>query len=304
MRGMSPWLAAFLGAAIVGVAWSLAGGGAETRQDDGIASGVPPIVLDHGDQRAVLARLDGIERRLDALGKAVNAEPVRAAEGPLLQGRAPGAAAPASEGSSAQGDAAALAVSDEALERVVERLEKKKQDQRFARMSDEQMIAEARRLRDRERDLNGAREVLEHLLTRDLDGEERARALMDLGAVHRGTGEYERSESRLREAMRLAGEDSEVGVQAGYQLIWTYSQAKEPARGLAMADHLLQAAPTSPTSRGMRPWIRWAAARMALDSGDKARARTEFRALLEDFKDSKQHAQIKADATRILKELE
>jgi tetratricopeptide (TPR) repeat protein len=299
MRSMSPLLAALLGAAVVGVVWFLAP--ADGPLGEGAPSGdMAPVVLGAGDQTEVLARLDGIERRLDALGKAVNAAPVRLSEGPALEGRAPPSAgddAPVAPATSDQ----PLAVSDDALERVVERLEKKKQEQRFAKMSTEQMLAEARRLRDRQRDMNGAREVLEHLLTRDLENEERAKALLDLGAVHRGTQEYEQSERRLREAMRVAGDDSETGVQAGYQLIWTFSRAKQPERGLAMADHLLK---SRGTTEQFRPWMRWAAARMAMDSGDKARARTDYRALLEDFKGKAAYKAILSDAARSLKELE
>ena len=298
MRGMSPLLAAFLGAALVGVAWFLAP--TEEPQADGMTAGdMTPVVLGSDDQREVLARLDGIERRLDALGRAVNAAPVPLSVGPALEGRAPPSAG--DDAPPAATPDQPLAVSDDALERVVERLEKKKQEQRFAKMSTEQMLVEARRLRDRQRDMNGAREVLEHLWTRDLENEERAKALLDLGAVHRGTQEYEQSEKRLREAMRVAGEDSETGVQAGYHLIWTFSRAKQPERGLAMADHLLK---SRGTTEQFRPWVRWAAARMAMDSGDKARARNDYRALLEDFKGEAAFKQIVVDATRNLKELE
>jgi hypothetical protein len=304
--GLASWLAALLGAGVVAVVWFLFDGGAEEGADS-LGGDGPPIIVESADQRAVLARLDGIERRLDALATAVGARPAQDGDSPRLSGRArPSAETPGhARGEASAGTAAveggALAVSDEALERVVDRLEKKKREQRFSKMSDQQMLAEARRLRDRERNMHAAGETLEHLLTRELDDDDRARALLELGAVHRGALDFEKSEQRLREAMRVAGEDSETGVQAGYHLIWTYSRAKNPARGLAMADHLLQ----SPgATKAFRPWIRWAAARMALASGDKARARSDYRALMRDLKDKQAYKQILTDAARNLKDLE
>ncbi|MDJ0522475.1 MAG: hypothetical protein QNJ90_10445 [Planctomycetota bacterium] len=301
MRSTSPWLAALLGAAVVGVAWFVTAGAGDDAPLRDLPSGelVPAEASGPpgGGSNEVLARLDGIERRLDALAEAVRARPVREPAGPTLAGRVP---EPEGEPSAPPTDQP-LAVSDDALERVVERIERKKREQRFGKMSNEQMLAEARRLRDRERDMNGSREVLEHLLTRDLESEDRAKALLDLGAVHRGTQEFEASERRLREAMRVAGEDSDVSVHAGYQLIWTYSQAKKPARGLEMADYLLRSRNRAPQ---LRPWIRWAAAKMALDSGDQTRARTDYRALLEDFRGKKGFEHIVKDATRALKQMQ
>lgn len=78
----------------------------------------------------------------------------------------------------------------------------------------------------------------ESLLERDLTPEERSRALAQLGMTHRATGEYEKSESRLREALDLVGMDSEHGIHVAYQLLWTLSYKGDHRQALRMADDI------------------------------------------------------------------
>lgn len=287
-------LLAFLaGAALVGAAWWLAGAPGES------APGSTPLPDELGTGgAAVEARLEGIERRLEALLAAAESRTAAPSDEPGLIGIGPGPHEEPTASAATDAGAEAPVITDEVLDRTLERL----RERRFAKMTPDQLRAEARRLIRQARDPNGAREVLEHLLGRQLAPDVRAKALTELGSVHRELGDTDASEKALREAMRTAGPSTETGIKAGYHLVWTFSKANQPRKGLALADELL-ALRDAPTT--FRPWIRWARARMAYDSGDTSRALRDYRALIEDLDPDDVHLrQIVADAHDKLEQLD
>lgn len=293
MSSMSPLVGFLAGAALVGGAWVLVGSGPPGERpsapDDPLDAGAFHAGADHD------ARLARIERRLDGLLAAVEQRGVPVSEGPALA--VPGGGGEASDEGTPRPAAEQPVITDEVLDKTIERMRAR----RFAKMTAQQMRAEAHRLIRQVKDMNGAKDVLERLLARDLASDERGQVLTDLGSVHRSLQDYEASERVLRDAMRTAGMDSETGIKAGYHLIWTHSAAKQPDRGLALADELIanRSAPD-----GFKPWLRWAGARMAYDSGDRDRARRDYEALLVETGDRPQYRQIARDANAKLKELD
>jgi hypothetical protein len=312
MATPSPLLGALAGAALVGGAWAV------THWSSLDAAPPPELGAAHGDvaagrdARAILERLERIERRLASLGAGAprtGSGGLDPARGPTLEGPrrtdvvdagrdaaregvAPGASAPASSED---------LISEEVLERTLERTLDRLEEKRLEGYSNKDLRAQAQRLMNKDRDLVGARRLLEHLLARDLEPLERVEVLTDRGAAERGLGDHAASERTLREAMHLGGTDTEQGVAAGYHLVWTLSRAEQPGQALRLADDLLAARGLSST---MRPWMRWAGARLALQTGDTARARADYRALLDDVEGNAAYEQIAKDAMTNLAALE
>ncbi|MDF1700800.1 MAG: tetratricopeptide repeat protein [Planctomycetota bacterium] len=294
MSNLAPLMGFLAGAVVVGGIWFLmaeSGAPAPTTYDD---DPLGAAALHGGaDTDARLAR---IERRLDDLVTALDPRGAPAATGPELATRAPDG--PATEaGRGGMAPQAVPVITDEVLDKTLERMA----DRRFAKMTPAQLRAEAQRLMRQAKDPNAARAVLDRLLARDLEPDERGQVLTELGSVHRSLGDHAASEKALREAMRTAGMDTETGIKAGYHLVWTYSRAEQKDKALAMADELI-ANRDAPES--FRPWLRWAGARMALEAGDQTRALRDYRALLEDVKDKQQYRQILRDAADKVKQLD
>ena len=292
MSTASPLVGFLAGAAVVGGAWLLLGTGVSNEvphaADDPLAGIAPTADVD--------ARLARMERRLDEIAGALDRRAADASPGPGLTVRGTESAGEATA-TSGGAPAEQPVITDEVLDKTIERM----RDRRFAKMSSQQMRAEAHRQIRQVKDLNAARDILERLLERDLESDERGQVLTDLGSVHRSLQDFEASEKILRDAMRTAGMDSETGIKAGYHLVWTHSAAGEPAKGLAMADELLanRSAPDT-----FKPWLRWAGARMALDSGDHERAIRDYRQLMADVKDDQRYKQIVRDTADKLKRLD
>ncbi|MDA1195369.1 MAG: hypothetical protein O2894_09310 [Planctomycetota bacterium] len=290
--GPSRMLFAFLlGAAAVGVAWFLVGADTSRSPADLADDPLGATALHASD--ASEARLARIERRLDALLAATGVRTAGPAEGPELAARGVEASDESESGEGAE----LPVITDEVLDRTLERME----ERRLARMTPEQLRAAAHRQIKEQKDMQAARALLTRVLARELEADFRAQVLTDLGSVERELGEYEASERALREAMSTAGMDTETGVKAGYNLVWTFRRAERTDRALALADELI-ANRTAPET--LRPWLRWAGARMAFDHGDRERARQDYRALLGEVQGNSQYRQIAKDAEERLRELE
>jgi len=282
-----------LGAAGVGAAWMLAA-------DAPLATDV----ADAEDSSEILAQLAAIRARLDAT-PGLPGTPPPGGRGPQLEGAA--ASRPAStEASEGQGDADArpdlvrVDASEAALERIMQRWEARKEERKYAGLDDKALRAEATRLLYQEKNAVAARAALQTLLKRDLDEEQRVNAMTELGGVHRSLQDFERSAEVLRDARRLAGADSAQGAQAGYQLVWTLATAKEPAEALVEADRVLE---SKGLSDQLRPWARWAAAKMADQSGNHGRALADWQQLLEDFQGKPRFKTIVEEAALRIAEL-
>jgi len=293
MQRVSPWAAFLIGAGLVAGAWLFAGQDpiSETMLFDDDPLGATPLhAADESD-----ARLSRIEQRLEVLIAAMERRGDTGA--PELAVRRDARQPTAPRAGAATEPSAQPVITEEVLERTLERLAEKK----YAKLTPPQLRAEAQRLIRQAKDMNGARDVLERLLKRDLEPGDRARALTDLGGVHRTLKDYDASERSLRDAMRTAGMDTDTGIQAGYNLVWTYHLAKQPSKALEMADELIA---NRSASKTMRPWLRWAGARMAFENGNRHRASRDYRALLDEFKGQQAYRQIAKDAVAKLKELE
>ncbi len=291
MQRLAPVWAFLAGAVLMGAAWLLLAEPRPSALDQPEAS---PAGL--ADAASVEQRLTRIEDRLEALLVAVGERPrEEAIPGPGLAVRTLDPQAPDEVPS---GPAAATPIiTDEVLEKTLERMT----DKKYAKLTTEQMRAEAKRLTTQLKDHNAARDVLTRLLKRDLPAEDRALALTDLGGVHRRLADYPASERVFKDAMRTAGMDTETGIKAGYNLVWTYHTAKQPDKAMGLADELIGNRHAPET---FRPWLRWAGARMAYERGDTTRAMRDYSALLEEAKGNRALQSIARDAAAKLKAMD
>lgn len=282
-----------LGAAGVGAAWLLAG-----------ESPPGPEVVETEDASEILAQLAEIRAQLGA-SPGLGGRPAPDADAPRLEGAGTSTpqaqAATGGQGEADPGpDLVRVDASEAALERIMERWEARKEERKYAGLDDKALRAEVSRLLYQEKNAVAARAALETLLKRDLDEGQRVDAMTELGGVHRSLQDFERSADILRDARRLAGADSAKGAQAGYQLVWTLATAKEPAEALLEADRVLA---SKGLTEQLRPWARWAAAKMADQSGNHGRALSDWQQLLQDFEGKPQFKTIVEEAALRIAEL-
>ncbi|MCB9886831.1 MAG: hypothetical protein H6838_15165 [Planctomycetes bacterium] len=212
------------------------------------------------DLSPVLRRLDEVAARLERLeGKVVDLTNV--------PDRAPvaGTSAPA------------LLDADTVLA-AMEAAEQKKLDA----LSDQQLLQEARRMQ-KGGDSAGAQQRLEALLQRALTLEARGRAQTELGMLLRSRGDAESvaaARSMFQAVVDANGLASELGSQAGLQLVWGDAKGDDTARGLAQAE-LLVNTPGVPAEIVRN--ARWACGILAQSLGDPVRARSEYETLLRDL---------------------
>ncbi|MBL8728142.1 MAG: hypothetical protein JNM25_06910 [Planctomycetes bacterium] len=249
-------------------------GGAATATEAALSGPAPAAGA--GSERAqwdrVHRQLDLIAERLAALERRVAAAAVAAPEPPRR-------------------DAAPTTVIDAAqLRRALDEIDAQRSQEKYAAMSDQELLAEVGRLQWKSVDLGEAEVALRQLLARDLDADQRANALTQLGMLQRQRKDVAGSERTLQAVVDDRGMRDKAGSWAAYQLAWTMRE-RDPSAALGVADALAQQAGDA----GMRTRARWTAARLAEETGDVARARADYEALLGVCGDSKEFADVAKD---------
>jgi tetratricopeptide (TPR) repeat protein len=216
-----------VGAAVVAATWI--GAGLARSQDPGpVESGA----VEHPDRLpppdagwdALAVRLEAIATRLEA-GLAGRV----ATDAPTLRGH-PDAAA--DDG----GGAARPTFDAEALVDALEKVEVRRE----AKLTNDELIALARRRLYTDKDYVRARRSLELLLSRDLEPEERVRAQTQLGITHRSLGDHESSIEVLREALDASSVDEGPGVEAAFQLMWSHKYAGDNASAARVGEQIVR----------------------------------------------------------------
>jgi hypothetical protein len=200
---------------------------------------------------------------------------------------------------SARVDAApATFVDPQQLRRALDEIDAQRQREKFGSMSNQELLAEVGRLQWKDSDVAGADAALQQLLARDLEPQERAQALTQLGMLQRQRHDLDGAEHTLRAVVDEHGMRDKTGAWAGYQLAWTLAE-RNPVAALGVADAVAQQA----DSDGMRTRARWTAARMAEMSGDAVRARADYQAILAVVGDDKEFADVAKDIRYRLEQL-
>lgn len=169
------------------------------------------------------------------------------------------------------------------LRRALDEVEQQRLREKYAGVSDADLLAEVQRLQWKNNDPLAAGAALQLLLARDLDPARRGEALTQLGMLQRDRNDVDAAEHTLRGVVDEFGMNGDIGSQAAYQLAWTLGK-RDPAAALSVADSLARQAGNA----NMRTRARWTAARFAESSGDVARARADYRALLVEVADRKE----------------
>lgn len=273
------WLA---GGAIAVVPPAAAGPAASPPRAPGASIGSSPVRADWDRvQRSldeIARRLTAIESRLDTLSSAAVS---------------PGA-------SSGRVDAAPAACIDpQQLRRALDEIDQQRLRERYGSMSDAELLAEVQRLQWKSSDVAAADAALQQLLGRNLDSRQRGEALTQLGTLQRQRNDVDAAERTLRGVVDQFGMGDTIGSQAAYQLAWTLGK-RDPAAAIGVADALA----TQAGDAGMRTRARWTAARLAESSGDVARARGDYRALLAEVGGNKEFADVAKDIRYRLEQLD
>lgn len=239
----------------------------------------------------VIARLDSLDRRLAELTSRLDVGLTAVPDTPTapgLRGSVP-AASSGSETPTADAPAPAAISVDDLAKALV-----KAEDQKWAERKNSELLAAANR-RLKNQDPQGAREILDRLLRRDLDEKERVSALVQLGVTTRAAGDGEASIEALEEAVRLSGRDDETGQYASYQLVWSYTQTKDYAAAAIEVDRLLNSKSLSPT---FEPNVRWASVIIAQARGDSAAADRGYDDFVQRYADTPQGKKLIEDLDR------
>lgn len=131
-------------------------------------------------------------------------------------------------------------------------------------------------------DAYAACRVLERVLARDLEPDERLRALTHLGAAQRSLGAFEASVATLEKVLEVSGIEEERGAHAGFQLMWTQRLAGD----LRSAIHTGEALVAQGRLRsGLGAATHRALGLFAREVGDIPRSRQEFERALEVSRD-------------------
>ena len=184
-----------------------------------------------------------------------------------------------------------------ALVAALDRAEVARNDKRLAGLADQELFAEAQRLR--RQNPAAARQALEHLLTRAQAPEDRAKALSLLGQLHRSRGDLASSERVLQEALNTVG-GVEQDPWLGYELALTVAAGGDHVRALALGESVVR-------SPDVHEWTRlhgqWVTATMAHELGDTVRARTEYQAILAACGETQRYEWLVRDVTGRLQSL-
>lgn len=122
------------------------------------------------------------------------------------------------------------------------------------------------------------------LLSRRPSDELFIEANIQLGYAHRRAGDRDLEEQSFREAMRVAGPNTEKGQWANYQIAWTHRYRGD---NQAARDTMASVASSAATTRNTRGHARIYVARFSLDLGDVDRAREALQSILRDHGGSK-----------------
>jgi tetratricopeptide (TPR) repeat protein len=240
---------------------------------DAVASGPAPAAAPSTEE----AHWDRVHQQLDLLAQRLA----------VLEQRL--AAAPASV--PLRTEVAPTTVIDTAqLRRSLDEIAAQRAHERYAAMDDQELLAEVGRLQWKGADLAEAEVALRQLLARDLDADQRANALTQLGMLQRQRKDMPGSERTLQAVVDERGMRDKAGSWAAYQLAWTLRE-RDPSAALGVADALAQQAGDA----GMRTRARWTAARLSEEVGDVARARADYEALLLVCGDGKEFADVAKD---------
>lgn len=281
--GVVAALAALAGGLVAGtiVAWSRDAAAVPLPAEAPLPEARQAEVTSKTDLGPLVARLDAMNERLGRIEQRLAAAPV--------------AVAPVRENAAVP--PASVAIDAGSLQHALEEIERRKLDA----LSDDELLRGARIAG--KGDVDEAIRRLRALLARPLTPEKRAEALLDLGMQLRTRGTVDSlvdSARTLQSVVDTAGLDSPTGRDAAYQLIWTYSQQKDSARGLAAARAYLD---TPNLTRHERMTGRWATAILMQDSGDASSARRDYLQLLNEIGDSADFAKLATDIRQRLAKL-
>lgn len=248
----------------------------------------PPPETTAGAPLAGIVDLAPVVSRLDAMNERLRV---------IEQTLATPLAAPVRESSTAA--PVSVAIDADSLQQALEQVERKKLDA----MGDDELLRAARLMAKAEADPRAAVRMLRALLERPLSPEKRAEALVDLGMhlrAQKTTESLAASVQALQQVVDINGLGSDVGRSAAFQLIWTFADQKDAARGIAMAQAYAEAPDATPRQRFDG---RWAAAILVHGTGDTVRARREYEALLRDLGEQAEYAKLAADIRQRLGKL-
>ena len=247
---------------------------------DGAAAPASPAVATAGEpgwQR--------LERAIERLGERITALEQRLAQaetGPLrVEAAAPTAT-----------------IDVEQLRRALDQVEAQRQHERFAAFGDAELLHEVQTLLNG-KGLAAADAALRELMARELDGDTRDHASIQLGLLQRQRGEHEAAARTLQAVVDARGMRDKAGAWAGYQLAWTLRE-RDPAG----ARHVAERLSTEAADAGTRFRARWTAARFSEELGDVARARADYGALLAELGDGKEFADVVKDVRWRLSQLD
>lgn len=286
MKPLVTILLAVVAAAAVS-AWIASGGtsvpaapvGEATADGDTGAAAGPPVATagEPGWRR--------LERAIERLGERIAALEQRLAQtgtGPLRVDAAP----------------ATATIDVEQLRRALDQVAAQRQHERFAAFGDAELLHEVQTLLNG-KDLAAADAALRELTARELDGDTRDHASIQLGLLQRQRGEHEAAARTLQAVVDARGMRDKAGAWAGYQLAWTLRE-RDPAG----ARHVAERLSTEAADAGTRVRARWTAARFSEELGDVARARADYGTLLAELGDGKEFADVVKDVRWRLSQLD
>jgi hypothetical protein len=222
-----------------------------------VVASSPPANGGAGDLAAVHTKLDAMQATLRALDAKVD---------DALTARAPAGV-----------DAAVVtidpAVLEAAMQRAIVEAEAEAKRVKVAEMQPREVVREAADLVNANRDIAGARGLLEALLQRQLTPEERCDAMVQLGIVHRAAGDHRAAKAALQGVIDEAGGvGTKAGARAAFQMAWTHEGASERASAHQWFEQVARSAGADPA---LRVEGRWNAARFGDESDPGVRAELE-----------------------------
>jgi tetratricopeptide (TPR) repeat protein len=149
--------------------------------------------------------------------------------------------------------------------------------ERLDKLRDQELLAEAKRLRRDKKDTVAARLALQRLLARVLSAKNSHGAFLELGVLERELGRLAEAEFAFRKAIDFAVSEGDERAWSGYELAMTLEKRGRRTDALAAAETAL-AVP------GSGKWVavhcRWAVATLSQAVGNIDRARAECERLL------------------------
>ncbi|MCA8948036.1 MAG: tetratricopeptide repeat protein [Planctomycetes bacterium] len=171
---------------------------------------------------------------------------------------------------------------------------------RWGTMSLAELQREADRLQKKAGDLAAARRVLEFALERPLAPGDRAALQARLGSIARRAGDGRTAEIALSRAIDVLGTTNDDGAWAAYELALTRSEGGDHAAALALGRRF---ADQPNVSEWIRRHGRWVVATELDALGDRARARSEYEAILAACADDRKYDWLVTDVQQRLASL-